>query len=78
MYYGIVIQNMQGGYTERQLRAYPYAGQRAEDGATAVPAARVRRFAQRLRTPHVTHLVAGGIKVTYLTEAEADSLLAAS
>lgn len=76
MYYGIVTQT-QDGYTERQLRAYPLASQRVEDGAAVVPAARVRKFAQRLRTPHVTSVLAGGIKVTHVSQAEAESLLSA-
>lgn len=76
MFYGIVTQTSEG-YTERQLRAYPLASQRTEDGAQVVAASRARRFAQRLRTPHVTLLMAGGIKVTHLTQSEADALLSA-
>lgn len=75
MFYGIVTQ-VDGNYTERQLRAYPLQAQRTADGAQAVPAAKVRRFRQRLRTPHVAHVVAGGIVVTQVTKAEADALLA--
>lgn len=74
MFYGIITQQATG-YTEHQLRAYPLASQRVQDGAKAVPARTVRRFAQRLRTPHVTTIHAGGIKVTYLTAAEAAELL---
>lgn len=76
MFYGIVTQSDGAGYTERQLRAYPLLSQRTADGAQVVPAAKVRRFRQRLRTPHVAHVVAGGIVVTHITKAEAEALAA--
>ena len=75
MFYGIVTQQIPG-YTERQLRAYPLASQRIEDGAQVVPAARARRFSRRLRTPHVSAVLPGGIKAVFLSKDEAEGLMA--
>lgn len=75
MFFGIVTQTSDG-YTERQLRAYPLMRQRVEDGAQVVPAAKVRRMRQRLRTPHVSAVLAGGIKAVCVSKAEAEALLA--
>jgi hypothetical protein len=74
MFYGIVTQT-QGAYTERQLRAYPIARQRIEDGATAIPASRIDTKIRRiLRTPHVASLHAGGIVSVIISKAEAEHL----
>jgi len=76
MFYGIVTQT-QGGYTERQLRAYPQLRQRIEDGAQVVPASLITAtLRRRLRTPHVGQLLAGGILATIVTQPEADALKA--
>ena len=78
MYYGIVTQ-VTTGYTERQLRAYPLLRQRIEDGATPLPASAIKAdMRRRLRTPHIGHLVPGGIVITIITEAEAKALTVAA
>ena len=74
MYFGIVTQTS-GNYTERQLRAYPLVSQRTQDGAAPIPATKIKsELRRRLRTPHVASVHAGGVVVTIITKAEADSL----
>lgn len=74
MYFGIVTQTVDT-YTERQLRAYPLLSQRTQDGAAPIPATKVKtELRRRLRTPHVASVHAGGVVVTVISKAEADSL----
>ena len=76
MYYGIVTQT-DGSYTEHQLRAYPHRIQRTEDGATPIPASRVKTCLRRqLRTPHIASVHAGGVVVTIISKADAADLIA--